>query len=203
MRNLILNLLKNNWFTIALVLLTAIGISSYYKGEVNKLKTELAVSKTNLYTYTHKIDQDLPIGTVAQLTKDEIKKSGDKLTKKVAEETKVNSKSKLVGGVATEYKDTFSVKYNFDVPKVDTVTQVNDYTKLTIKSTDSTLTIIPEMTDTLYINIKISKVYRTQYKNWLVRFLHFDWHKVDKLDYELKHTNKSIKFKDVKIIKVI
>jgi hypothetical protein len=107
-----------------------------------------------------------------------------------------------VTGIIQTIHDTIPVPVPVELPKFDVTKKFNEETVIRVQGFDSLLNIIPDISNTIKLEIGVNRVYKNSYKNGWVRFWHFDWEKVNSYEYRLDQSNELIKLKDVKIISI-
>jgi hypothetical protein len=76
----------------------------------------------------------------------------------------------------------------------------NNLTSIIINKRDTLLTHSIDIRNTQSLFIHTKKEYKRNYKNWFIRFLHFDWKKINTTRYLIDNSNKLINNTDTRIV---
>jgi hypothetical protein len=80
--------------------------------------------------------------------------------------------------------------------------KLNDLTTIIVSRKDSILTAKIDIKNQQIIFIEDKKEYKRSYKNWLLRFFHFDFKKIHTKKYQIVNSNPLIKVTDTRIIEL-
>jgi hypothetical protein len=172
------------------------------------LNEKIQQLNSNALAYENLYYQELSANNLLQLSEFQLKKSRDSLLSELGYYIEENRKLKkiknpeIVQGIVEYIHDTVTILIPSELPEFDITECLNDETCITVKGCDSTLLVIPDISNTIKVEIGVNRVYLNSYKNGWVRFWHFDWKKVDSYEYQIDNSNDIIQLKDVKIIKI-
>lgn len=195
--------IKSNWKSLLLISIVAVFLTSYYRGKLNKLNSELSRTRDNYEAYKGLSEGKLSANKVIYLNKSEIKLSKDTLVRVINNFVAENKgvKPDVSSGITQVIRDTVLVPINKQLPEFNVTKELNEETKITVIGKDSNLTLIPDISNTLLLEVGVKREYKNQYKSGWSRFWHFDWKKVNSLEYRVDNTNKLIKLNNVRVIK--
>ena len=80
--------------------------------------------------------------------------------------------------------------------------KLNDLTTIIVSRKDSILTAKIDIKNQQTIFVTENKEYKNTYKNWLVRFFHFDFKKIHIKNYQIVNSNPLIKVTDTRVIEI-
>lgn len=200
-----INLLKNNFHTIAVTIIMILAAFLFIQH--NKLKyvnERLDMVQSNYEYYMNKSSNVEQQNKVLQFTLDDYKETKDSLINEIkATQKKLKIKDKELQQTQLQkqeikYDTTIVVKSN----DFELEIKPNSLTSIIINKKDSLLThrLSIENAQTLYITNK--RVYRNEYKNWFIRLLHFDWKKKDNIEYQIHNSNDLIQITDSRMIEL-
>lgn len=198
-----LQFIKNNWKALLMISIVTIFFTTYYGNKLDKLNSELSETRDNYEAYKGLSEGKLSANKVIHLNKREMKLTKDTLIRVinnfVTENKEVNPD--VSSGITQVIRDTILVPINKKLPEFDVTKELNEETKITVIGRDSNLTLIPDISNTLLLEVGVKREYKNQYKSGWSRFWHFDWKKVNSLEYRVDNTNKLIKLNNVRVIK--
>jgi len=204
----ILKFLKNNWITILAILIT-LGICWYLAdSRIKKLNSEIEVLNGNYKSYVNLYNGELAANNILRLSESELKQSKDSLLSELGKYVEENRKLKklktpqTVGGIVQTVHDTIEIEVPVNLPPFDVTKILNKETEIRVQGCDTILNVIPNISNTIKLEIGVNRVYKNTYPNGWVRFWHFDWKKVNSYEYQLDQSNELIKLKDVKIVNI-
>lgn len=193
--------ITNQWlkYIVGLILIVIVVFISYlgYK-EYGKLKDELIRKETNEKFYLNRIRN-------LKLTQLDLMYAQDSLSLYIKE--KLNQAK-----IKPENTNSVTVgTTTLSVTSIDTVTIKNDCSfKETINYNKMTNLVINAMFDSISNSVTLKtdlsikdkfaiinywqKIYLHDYKNWWIRFWHFDWKKVRINEIEIRNDNELIKY---------
>lgn len=198
-----LQFIKNNWKSLLMISIVTIFFTTYYGDKLDKLNSELSRTRDNYEAYKGISEGKVSANKVIHLNKSEIKLTKDTLVKIVNNFVTENKdiKPDMSSGITQVIRDTILVPINKQLPEFDVTKELNEETKITVIGRDSNLTLIPDISNTLLLEVGVKREYKNQYKSGWSRFWHFDWKKVNSLEYRVDNTNKLIKLNNVRVIK--
>lgn len=204
----IIRILKNNWKTI-LVAVLLVGIFLFvYSKVTSKLNQEIEDLKGNYEAYVNLYNGELAANNLLKLSEHELKNAKDSLLRELGyfiEENRRLKKLKtpiIVGGVTQTIVDSIIIEVPAELPPFDVTKTLNPETIIRVQGEDSILNIIPNISNTLMIEIGVNRVYKNSYPTKWSRFWNFDWKKVNSYEYQLEQSNDLVKLNDVKIINI-
>ena len=204
----ILKFLKSNWKSVIIFAAIVVLFYSLYSKTVARLNSEIERLENNYTAYVNLYDGQLAANNVLKLTEYELKQSKDSLLSELGKYIEENRKlkkikePKVVEGITQMITDTIMIEIPVNVAQFDVTKEINSQTKIRVQGIDTILNIIPEISNTLMLEIGINKVYLNSYPSKWSRFWHFDWKKTETLEYNLDQSNDLIKLDDVKIVKL-
>lgn len=204
----ILKFLKSNWISILLSLLL-LGVS-YYIGssKISRLNSQIEELQGNYNAYVNLYNGELSANNLLRASEHELKISKDSLISELGKYIEENRKLKklktpqIVQGITQEIHDTVIIEVPVSLPEFDVTKKLNEETIIRVQGKDTLLSVIPDISNTIKVEIGVNRVYKNTYKNGWVRFWHFDWKKIDSYEYTLDQSNDLIVLTDVKIVKI-
>lgn len=198
-----LQFIKSNWKSLLIISIVAIFFTAHYEGKLNKLNSELSKTRDNYEAYKGLSEGKLSANKVIHLSKSDIKFSTDTLVRVINNFVTENKgvKPDISSGITQVIQDTVLVPIYKQLPEFNVTKELNEETKITVIGRDSNLTLIPDISNTLLLEVGVKREYKNQYKSGWSRFWHFDWKKVNSLEYRVNNTNKLIKLNNVRVIK--
>lgn len=204
----ILKFLKSNWIPILLSLLI-LGVG-YYIGssKISKLNSQIEELQDNYNAYVNLYNGELSANNLLRISEYELKISKDSLISELGRYIEENRKLKklktpqIVQGIAQGIHDTVIIEVPVSLPEFDVTKKLNEETIIRVQGRDTLLSVIPDISNTIKVEIGVNRVYKNTYKNGWVRFWHFDWKKIDSYEYTLDQSNDLIVLTDVKIVKI-
>lgn len=200
---MILQFVKSNWKSILLISMVTIFFTTYYGNKLDRLNIELNETKDNYEAYKGILEGKVSDNKVIHLNKGELNHTKDTLVEAVNNFVTKNKEIKpdISSGVTQIIRDTILIPINKSIPEFDVTKELNEETKITVIGRDSNLTLIPDISNTVLLEVGVKREYKNHYKSGWSRFWHFDWKKVNSLEYRLDNTNKLIKLNNVRVIK--
>lgn len=201
----LINIIKNNFHTIAVIII--LMLTAFLFIQSNKLKAnEDALDKVqnNYEYYMNKSSYAEQQNKMLQFTIDDYKETKDSLI------TEIKTTQKKL---EIKQKELLQTQLQKQEIKHDTaiIVKSNDFeleikpnslTSIIINKKDSILTheLSIKNTQTLYVTNK--RVYRNKYKNWFIRLLHFDFKKKNNIEYQIHNSNDLIQITDSRMIEL-
>lgn len=207
----LLGFLKSPVTKVVLIVLGIFAFLSYilYQNKlIDKLNSELEITSGNYNAYVNLYNGEVSANNLLRLNESELKRSKDSLLTELGYYIEENRKLKkikepeIVSGVVQYIYDSIYIEVPVVLPEFHVIKELNEETIIEVHGVDTLLTVIPEISNTIKLEIGVNRVYKNSYKNGWVRFWHFDWKKVDSYEYSVDQSNDLINLKDVKIIKI-
>ena len=204
----ILKLAMNNWKTILAVVIVILLMLTFGGRKIKELNSQIEKLNGNYQAYVNLYNGEVAANNVLKLTEYELKQSKDSLLSELGKYIEENRKlkkikePKIVEGITQVITDTIMIGIPVNVAQFDVTKEINSQTKIRVQGIDTILNIIPEISNTLKLEIGVNKVYLNSYPSKWSRFWHFDWKKTETLEYNLDQSNDLIKLDDVKIVKL-
>lgn len=177
----------------------------HLRSKVSKLDNELADAKNNIEYYQNKLSYSNEDNRVLRLKLEDFRHSNDSVIEtlnQVRDSLKIKEKQlKQIASAETVIRDTI-------VEKIPTERDFcvelkpNALTTIKVTRTDSILECIPEIHNRQDLFVYRRKVYRNKYKNWFIRFIHFDFKKDEIEEYKITNTNSLIQVLDTRVINI-
>lgn len=188
-----------------IMLLTA--ISFYMHNQIKQKNREIDRLTTNIEYYQNNYNQSKLDNTVLQLTIYDLTNSKDSLIQQldsIKKEIKIKDKNLISSAVInTEIKDSVrTVIKSIDKDFTEEL-KLNKLTTIMVSRKDSILDVKLSLFNQQILFIEDTKVYKKQYKNGFIRFLHFDWRKKHVRKYNIHNTNDLIKVTDSRIVEIV
>lgn len=201
----LINIIKNNFHTIAVIII--LMLTAFLFIQSNKLKAnKYALDKVqNNYEYYMNKSSDIQQqNKMLQFTIDDYKETKDSLITEIkTTQKKLEIKQKELLQTQLQKQEikhdtTIIVKSN----DFELEIKPNSLTSIIINKKDSILTheLSIKNTQTLYVTNK--RVYRNKYKNWFIRILHFDFKKKNNIEYQIHNSNDLIQITDSRMIEL-
>lgn len=188
-----------------IMLLTA--ISFYMHDQIKQKDREIDRLTTNIEYYQNNYNQSKLDNTVLQLTIDDLTNSKDSLIQQldsIKKEIKIKDKNLISSAVInTEIKDSVRTVIKSIEKDFAEELKLNKLTTIMVSRKDSILDVKLSLFNQQILFIEDTKVYKKQYKNGFIRFLHFDWRKKHVRKYNIHNTNDLIKVTDSRIVEIV
>ena len=188
-----------------IMLLTA--ISFYMHNQIKQKNKEIDRLTTNIEYYQNNYNQSKLDNTVLQLTIDDLTNSKDSLIQQldsIKKEIKIKDKNLISSAVInTEIKDSVRTVIKSIEKDFAEELKLNKLTTIMVSRKDSILDVKLSLLNQQILFIEDTKVYKKQYKNGFIRFLHFDWRKKHVRKYNIYNTNDLIKVTDSRIVEIV
>ena len=201
-----------NWFTknsklvaVSIIMLLS-AISFYMYHQLQKKTNELDRLYNNIEYYQTELYCKEQQNTVLQLTIDDLSQTRDSLLNQAREVQKqLNIKDKDINNINvinTEIKDSIKTVIKTVEKDFTEELKLNDLTTIIVNKKDSILKVKLNLQNQQVLFVEEKKIYKKQYKNGFIRFLHFDWRKRRVRKYQIHNSNDLIKVTDTRIIEV-
>lgn len=188
-----------------IMLLTA--ISFYIHDQIKQKNKEIDRLTTNIEYYQNNYNQSKLDNAVLQLTIDDLTNSKDSLIQQldsIKKEIKIKDKNLISSAVInTEIKDSVRTVIKSIEKDFAEELKLNKLTTIMVSRKDSILDVKLSLLNQQILFIEDTKVYKKQYKNGFIRFLHFDWRKKHVRKYNIHNTNDLIKVTDSRIVEIV
>lgn len=188
-----------------IMLLTA--ISFYMHNQIKQKNREIDRLTTNIEYYQNNYNQSKLGNSVLQLTIDDLTNSKDSLIQQldsIKKEIKIKDKNLISSAVInTEIKDSVRTVIKSIEKDFAEELKLNKLTTIMVSRKDSILDVKLSLFNQQILFIEDTKVYKKQYKNGFIRFLHFDWRKKHVRKYNIHNTNDLIKVTDSRIVEIV
>lgn len=201
-----------NWFTkyykivavgFVSLLIATIFVQNHKLQKVNK---EIERITNNLRSYEESASDASARNRVLQLTIGELTHSQDSLIQEVnkaKKELKIKDKNlEQVQVINTEIKDTAHAVIKHKQIDFEEKLELNPLTTIIVSRKDSILTAKIDIKNQQILFIEEKKEYKNKYKNWLTRFFHFDFKKINTRQYQILNSNPLIKVTDTRIVEI-
>lgn len=201
-----------NWFSNN-IRIVAVGLVSlliatvlFQNHQLNKKNAEINRITNNIRAYEEIASNKEAHNRVLQLTINELNNSKDSLIRQinqVKKDNKVKDKNLTnVSVINTEIKDSVKTVIKEKLIDFDKELKLNDLTTIIVSRKDSILTAKIDIKNQQTIFVTENKEYKNTYKNWLVRFFHFDFKKIYIKNYQIVNSNPLIKVTDTRVIEI-
>ena len=201
-----------NWFAkyykIVAVGLVSLLIATIFiqNHKLQKLNKEIDRVTNNLRSYEESASDLTKRNRVLQLTIDELNTSQDSLIQQINEtKKKLKIKDKNLTNVSvinTEIKDSVKTVIKHKLVDFKEELKLNELTTIMVSRKDSILTAKIDIKNQQILFIEEKKEYKNKYKNWLTRFFHFDFKKINTRQYQILNSNPLIKVTDTRIVEI-
>ena len=201
-----------NWFTrnfraVAVGLVSLLIATVFVQNhQLQKKNKEIDRITNNVRAYEQLASQKEQLNRVLQLTIEELNTSNDSLlkeTKDAQKKLKIKDKNLTnINVINTEIKDSVRTIIKHKLIDFDEELKINPLTTIIVSRKDSILTAKIDIKNQQTIFVTENKEYKNTYKNWLVRFFHFDFKKIYIKNYQIVNSNPLIKVTDTRVIEI-
>lgn len=203
----VVNWLRKNFKVVAVGLVSLLIATIFYQhNQLQNKNREIDRITNNIRAYEEIASNAQDNSRVLQLTIDELNHSKDSLIQqvnKVKKELKIKDKSLTDASVInTEINDSVKTVIKEKLIDFNEELKLNDLTTIIVSRKDSILTAKIDIKNQQIIFVEDKKEYKRFYKNWLLRFFHFDFKKVRIKNYQIVNSNPLIKVTDTRIIEL-
>lgn len=203
----VVNWLRKNFKVVAVGLVSLLIATIFYQhNQLQNKNREIDRITNNIRAYEEIASNAQDNSRVLQLTIDELNHSKDSLIQqvnKVKKELKIKDKNLTDASVInTEIKDSVKTVIKEKLIDFNEELKLNDLTTIIVSRKDSILTAKIDIKNQQIIFVEDKKEYKRFYKNWLLRFFHFDFKKVRIKNYQIVNSNPLIKVTDTRIIEL-
>lgn len=203
----VVNWLRKNFKVVAVGLVSLLIATIFYQhNQLQNKNREIDRITNNIRAYEEIASNAQDNSRVLQLTIDELNHSKDSLIQqvnKVKKELKIKNKNLTDASVInTEIKDSVKTVIKEKLIDFNEELKLNDLTTIIVSRKDSILTAKIDIKNQQIIFVEDKKEYKRFYKNWLLRFFHFDFKKVRIKNYQIVNSNPLIKVTDTRIIEL-
>lgn len=203
----VVNWLRKNFKVVAVGLVSLLIATIFYQhNQLQNKNREIDRITNNIRAYEEIASNAQNNSRVLQLTIDELNHSKDSLIQqvnKVKKELKIKDKNLTDASVInTEINDSVKTVIKEKLIDFNEELKLNDLTTIIVSRKDSILTAKIDIKNQQIIFVEDKKEYKRFYKNWLLRFFHFDFKKVRIKNYQIVNSNPLIKVTDTRIIEL-
>lgn len=203
----VVNWLRKNFKVVAVGLVSLLIATIFYQhNQLQNKNREIDRITNNIRAYEEIASNAQNNSRVLQLTIDELNHSKDSLIQqvnKVKKELKIKDKNLTDASVInTEINDSVKTVIKEKLIDFDKELKLNDLTTIIVSRKDSILTAKIDIKNQQTIFVTENKEYKNTYKNWLVRFFHFDFKKIYIKNYQIVNSNPLIKVTDTRVIEI-
>lgn len=203
----IINWCRKNFKVVAVGLISLLIATIFVQhNQLQKKDTEINRITSNVRTYQDIVSNNQNNNRTLQLTIEELNHSNDSLLlqlKQTQKELKIKDKNLTDASVInTEIKDSVKTVIKEKLIDFDKELKLNDLTTIIVSRKDSILTAKIDIKNQQTIFVTENKEYKNTYKNWLVRFFHFDFKKIYIKNYQIVNSNPLIKVTDTRVIEI-
>lgn len=203
----VVNWLRKNFKVVAVGLVSLLIATIFYQhNQLQNKNREIDIITNNIRAYEEIVSNAQDNSRVLQLTIDELNHSKDSLIQqvnKVKKELKIKDKNLTDASVInTQINDSVKTVIKEKLIDFNEELKLNDLTTIIVSRKDSILTAKIDIKNQQIIFVEDKKEYKRFYKNWLLRFFHFDFKKVRIKNYQIVNSNPLIKVTDTRIIEL-
>ena len=203
----VVNWLRKNFKIVAVGLVSLLIATIFYQhNQLQNKNREIDRITNNIRAYEEIASNAQDNSRVLQLTIDELNHSKDSLIQqvnKVKKELKIKDKNLTDASVInTQINDSVKTVIKEKLIDFNEELKLNDLTTIIVSRKDSILTAKIDIKNQQIIFVEDKKEYKRFYKNWLLRFFHFDFKKVRIKNYQIVNSNPLIKVTDTRIIEL-
>ena len=203
----VVNWLRKNFKVVAVGLVSLLIATIFYQhNQLQNKNREIDRITNNIRAYEEIASNAQDNSRVLQLTIDELNHSKDSLIQqvnKVKKELKIKDKNLTDASVInTQINDSVKTVIKEKLIDFNEELKLNDLTTIIVSRKDSILTAKIDIKNQQIIFVEDKKEYKRFYKNWLLRFFHFDFKKVRIKNYQIVNSNPLIKETDTRIIEL-
>lgn len=203
----IINWCSKNFKVVAVGLISLLIATIFIQhNQLQEKNAELNRATSNVRAYQNLVSNNQEHNRTLQLTIEELNHSNDSLLlqlKQTQKELKIKDKNLTDASVInTEIKDSVKTVIKKEAIDFEEELKLNPLTTIIVRRKDSILTAKIDLKNQQTILIYNKKEYKNFYKNGWIRFLHFDWKKIETKEYQIVNTNPLIKVTGTKIVEV-
>lgn len=203
----IINWCSKNFKVVAVGLISLLIATIFIQhNQLQEKNAEINRITSNIRTYQDIVSNNQNNNRTLQLTIEELNHSNDSLLlqlKQTQKELKIKDKNLTDASVInTEIKDSVKTVIKKEAIDFEEELKLNPLTTIIVRRKDSILTAKIDLKNQQTILIYKKKEYKNFYKNGWIRFLHFDWKKIETKEYQIVNTNPLIKVTGTRIVEV-
>lgn len=203
----IINWCSKNFKVVAVGLISLLIATIFIQhNQLQEKNAELNRATSNVRAYQDLVSNNQEHNRTLQLTIEELNCSNDSLLlqlKQTQKELKIKDKNLTDASVInTEIKDSVKTVIKKEAIDFEEELKLNPLTTIIVSRKDSILTAKIDIKNQQTIFITENKEYKNTYKNWLVRFFHFDFKKIYIKNYQIVNSNPLIKVTDTRVIEI-
>lgn len=203
----IINWCSKNFKVVAVGLISLLIATIFIQhNQLQEKNAELNRATSNVRAYQDIVSNNQERNRTLQLTIEELNHSNDSLLlqlKQTQKELKIKDKNLTDASVInTEIKDSVKTVIKKEAIDFEEELKLNPLTTIIVRRKDSILTAKIDIKNQQTIFVTENKEYKNTYKNWLVRFFHFDFKKIYIKNYQIVNSNPLIKVTDTRVIEI-
>lgn len=203
----IINWCSKNFKVVAVGLISLLIATIFIQhNQLQEKNAEINRITSNIRTYQDIVSNNQNNNRTLQLTIEELNHSNDSLLlqlKQTQKELKIKDNNLTDASVInTEIKDSVKTVIKKEAIDFEEELKLNPLTTIIVRRKDSILTAKIDLKNQQTILIYKKKEYKNFYKNGWIRFLHFDWKKIETKEYQIVNTNPLIKVTGTRIVEV-
>lgn len=203
----IINWCSKNFKVVAVGLISLLIATIFVQhNQLQEKNAELNRATSNVRAYQDLVSNNQERNRTLQLTIEELNHSNDSLLlqlKQTQKELKIKDKNLTDASVInTEIKDSVKTVIKKEAIDFKEELKLNPLTTIIVERKDSILTTKIDIKNQQTIFVTENKEYKNTYKNWLVRFFHFDFKKIYIKNYQIVNSNPLIKVTDTRVIEI-
>lgn len=203
----IINWCSKNFKVVAVGLISLLIATIFIQhNQLQEKNAELNRATSNVRAYQDIVSNNQERNRTLQLTIEELNHSNDSLLlqlKQTQKELKIKDKNLTDASVInTEIKDSVKTVIKKEAVDFEEELRLNPLTTIIVRRKDSILTAKIDIKNQQTIFVTENKEYKNTYKNWLVRFFHFDFKKIYIKNYQIVNSNPLIKVTDTRVIEI-
>lgn len=203
----IINWCSKNFKVVAVGLISLLIATIFIQhNQLQEKNAELNRATSNVRAYQDLVSNNQEHNRTLQLTIEELNYSNDSLLlqlKQTQKELKIKDKNLTDASVInTEIKDSVKTVIKKEAIDFEEELKLNPLTTIIVSRKDSILTAKIDIKNQQTIFVTENKEYKNTYKNWLVRFFHFDFKKIYIKNYQIVNSNPLIKVTDTRVIEI-
>lgn len=203
----IINWCSKNFKVVAVGLISLLIATIFIQhNQLQEKNAELNRATSNVRAYQDLVSNNQEHNRTLQLTIEELNYSNDSLLlqlKQTQKELKIKDKNLTDASVInTVIKDSVKTVIKKEAIDFEEELKLNPLTTIIVSRKDSILTAKIDIKNQQIIFVTENKEYKNTYKNWLVRFFHFDFKKIYIKNYQIVNSNPLIKVTDTRVIEI-
>lgn len=201
----IISWLKTNFNVVAVIIISIFTAIIFIQSNQLKVRnSDIDRLNNNVQFYQEQADDANGNYKILKLTINELNNSKDSIIKElvnVKNELKIKDKQLQQ---AQSQKQQIKLDTTIVVKSNDFYQEIkpNNLTSIIIAKKDSILTTKIDISNTQTGFLKVSRVYKNEYKNFFSRLFHFDFKKKNQYEFTIHNSNDLIKITDTRLIEI-